>query len=82
MNNSPFPIRGVIEGFYGPFYTFPERNDLIRFVGQHGYNLYIYGPKNDRQHRNRWREGSPVPAAAEHVHNPPLHWTAAAAWFL
>lgn len=59
MKDSPFPVRGVIEGFYGPFYTFPERNDLIRFIGEHGYNLYIYGPKNDRQHRHRWWEFYP-----------------------
>ena len=56
MQQSPFQIRGVIEAFYGPYYTFPERNDLVRFIGEHGYNLYIYGPKNDRQHRTRWRE--------------------------
>jgi hyaluronoglucosaminidase len=60
MNRPFFPIRGVIEGFYGPFYTFPERNDLIRFIGQHGYNCYIYAPKNDRQHRQRWREAYPA----------------------
>jgi hyaluronoglucosaminidase len=59
MNKSPFEIRGVIEGFYGVFYTAPERNDLIQFIGKHGYNLYIYGPKNDRQHRARWREPYP-----------------------
>src|SRR3954470_2951325 len=59
-SQSPFQIRGVVEGFYGVFYTFPERNDLIRFIGQHGYNLYIYGPKNDRQHRARWREAYPA----------------------
>lgn len=59
MQRQFFPIRGVIEGFYGPFYTFPERNELIRFIGQHGYNLYMYGPKNDRQHRQRWREAYP-----------------------
>lgn len=60
MNDSVFQVRGVIEGFYGVYYTPPERNDLIRFIGEKGYNLYIYGPKNDRQHRNRWRE--PYPA--------------------
>lgn len=60
MQPSLFPIRGVIEGFYGPFYTFPERNDLIRFMSEHGYNLYVYGPKNDRQHRARWREAYPA----------------------
>jgi hyaluronoglucosaminidase len=59
MQQSLFGMRGVVEGFYGLFYTFPERNDLIRFVGQHGYNLYIYGPKNDRQHRSRWWEPYP-----------------------
>jgi hyaluronoglucosaminidase len=60
MNPPAFPIRGVIEGFYGVFYTFPERNDLVRFVGEHGYNLYIYAPKNDRQHRARWWEPYPT----------------------
>lgn len=60
MQRQFFPIRGVIEGFYGPFYTFPERNDLIRFIARHGYNLYIYAPKNDRQHRVRWREAYPL----------------------
>ncbi|GGH84800.1 hyaluronoglucosaminidase [Pullulanibacillus pueri] len=59
MSHSPFQVRGVIEGFYGLFYTAPERNDLISFIGKHGYNLYIYGPKNDRQHRARWREPYP-----------------------
>ncbi|MBK9712219.1 MAG: beta-N-acetylglucosaminidase domain-containing protein [Kouleothrix sp.] len=59
MSRSPFATRGVAEAFYGLFYTFPERNDLIRFIGRHGYNLYIYGPKNDRQHRARWWEPYP-----------------------
>lgn len=59
MSSSPFEVRGVVEGFYGAFYTTPERDDLIRFLGQRGYNLYIYGPKNDRQHRARWREPYP-----------------------
>lgn len=59
MSQSPFPIRGVIEGFYGLFYSAPERKDLISFMGDHGFNLYIYGPKNDRQHRARWREPYP-----------------------
>lgn len=65
MPHSFFQIRGVIEGFYGAFYTFPERNDLIRFIGEHGYNLYIYGPKNDRQHRHRWWESYPQTVMAQ-----------------
>ncbi|NUK30260.1 beta-N-acetylglucosaminidase domain-containing protein [Parageobacillus sp. VR-IP] len=59
MVHSPFQIRGVIEGFYGVFYTPPERNNLISFLGENGYNLYIYSPKNDRQHRVHWREPYP-----------------------
>lgn len=62
---SPFPIRGVVEGFYGPPYTFPDRDGLIDFMGRHGLNLYIYGPKNDRQHRNRWREPYPPEVMAQ-----------------
>jgi hyaluronoglucosaminidase len=61
MTTSPFATRGVVEGFYGPPYTFPERDGLIAFLGRHGFNYYLYGPKNDREHRNRWRE--PYPAA-------------------
>lgn len=59
MPESPFGLRGVIEGFYGTYYTFPERNDLIRFLGRHGFNFYAYGPKNDRQLRMRWWDPYP-----------------------
>ncbi|HEX7021552.1 MAG TPA: beta-N-acetylglucosaminidase domain-containing protein, partial [Trueperaceae bacterium] len=52
-------IRGAIEGFYGTFYTQPERLRLLQFLGAHDYNHYIYAPKNDRQHRARWREPYP-----------------------
>ncbi|HEX7005355.1 MAG TPA: protein O-GlcNAcase [Trueperaceae bacterium] len=56
---SPFELRGVIEGFYGVFYTQPQRLSLLEFMGRHGFNLYIYAPKNDRQHRRHWREPYP-----------------------
>ena len=59
MIASTFAVRGVIEGFYGVFYTHPQRLSLLEFMGRHGYNLYIYAPKNDRQHRRRWREPYP-----------------------
>jgi hyaluronoglucosaminidase len=54
-----FEIRGVIEGFYGYFYTFPERIKLIEFLSKHRYNHYVYAPKNDRYHRDRWRDPYP-----------------------
>jgi len=51
-----FAIRGVIEGFYGRPWSWAERMRMIDFMGEQGYNLYIYAPKNDPIHRNRWRE--------------------------
>ena len=59
MNGRNSSILGIIEGFYGVFYTPPERDDLIRFAGQNGFDWYIYAPKNDRQHRLRWWEAYP-----------------------
>lgn len=56
MSKSFFDIRGVVEGFYGFFYTHHERLTLLKFLGRHGYNTYFYAPKNDRYHRDRWRE--------------------------
>jgi hyaluronoglucosaminidase len=53
------PVLGVVEGFYGVFYTFPERNSLIQFIGTHGFKDYLYAPKNDRQQRLRWWEAYP-----------------------
>ena len=64
-DSSPFALRGAMEAFYGSFYTFPQRNDLIRFLGQNGFNFYLYGPKNDRQHRMRWWDPYPDAVLAE-----------------
>jgi hyaluronoglucosaminidase len=60
-----FAIRGFIEGFYGRPYSWPERERLVDFLGKHGYNMYVYAPKNDPIHRNRWREPY-LPEEIEH----------------
>jgi hyaluronoglucosaminidase len=60
MGSDYFDIRGVVEGFYGFFYTPLERMNLIRFLGKTGYNAYFYAPKNDRYHRVKWREPYPI----------------------
>ena len=52
---------GVVEGFYGEPYTFEQRSGLIEFLSDVGANTYLYAPKNDPYHRERWRE--PYPAA-------------------
>ena len=72
MTDSPFAIRGVVEGFYGVFYTAPQRDDLIRFVGRHGFNYYLYGPKNDRRHRTRWRHPYPDRTLRQFAHSVDL----------
>jgi hyaluronoglucosaminidase len=62
------PVFGVVEGFYGVFYTFPERLSLIKFIGAHGFNAYLYAPKNDRQHRLRWWEHYPAKIMQQFAH--------------
>jgi hyaluronoglucosaminidase len=47
---------GVVEGFYGRPWTWPEREKLVRAMGALGLRTYLYAPKNDPKHRDRWRE--------------------------
>ena len=56
----PIPLRGVIEGFYGEPWTFADRESLMPFCRENKLNAYIYAPKDDLYHRNKWRE--PYPA--------------------
>ena len=53
------PLRGVIEGYYGRPWPADARREVIRFLGAHGMNGFVYGPKNDPYHRDRWREPYP-----------------------
>ena len=53
------PLRGIVEGFYGTPWTFEDRADLIKFCGEKKLNSYIYAPKDDPYHRNKWREQYP-----------------------
>jgi hyaluronoglucosaminidase len=56
--------RGAIEGFYGSPWTLAERLDQIAFYGRFKLNTYIYAPKDDPFHRDRWREPYPAEQAA------------------
>jgi hyaluronoglucosaminidase len=51
--------RGAIEGFYGSPWTHPERLDQLAFYGRFKLNTYIYAPKDDPYHRDRWRDPYP-----------------------
>lgn len=59
---APVPLRGVVEGFYGTPWTDAERSDMLMFCGRAGFNAYIYAPKDDLYHRERWREPYPEEA--------------------
>ncbi|GAA1752358.1 beta-N-acetylglucosaminidase domain-containing protein [Agromyces humatus] len=59
------PLRGTIEGFYGNPWTHEERLDQLEFYGDVKANTYIYAPKDDPYHRDRWREPYPADKLAE-----------------
>lgn len=52
----PVPLRGVIEGFYGPPWSFTDRCEVIEFLAARRMNAYVYAPKSDPKHRDRWRD--------------------------
>jgi len=54
-HRSPFAVRGVIEGFYGPPWSHEQRLDLINFLAQRGMNTFVYSPKDDPLVRHEWR---------------------------
>lgn len=60
-DESSMSVRGIVEGFYGNPWSHNDRLDQIRFYGDYKMNTYIYAPKDDPYHRNRWRE--PYPAS-------------------
>ncbi|MGW1000065.1 beta-N-acetylglucosaminidase domain-containing protein [Streptomyces sp. NPDC002520] len=59
------PLRGTIEGFYGPPWTTAERLDQMDFLGDTKSNTYVYAPKDDPYHRDRWREPYPADKLSE-----------------
>ncbi|MBJ8193264.1 beta-N-acetylglucosaminidase domain-containing protein, partial [Bacillus cereus] len=54
-----FPVRGIIEGFYGKPWSFADRMDAVRFMAAHRMNTFMYAPKEEPYHRELWREPYP-----------------------
>lgn len=50
-----FPIRGVIEGFYGRPWSEQERIEMLHFMGRTRLNYYFWAPKAVPSHRDEWR---------------------------
>ncbi len=53
------PWRGVVEGYYGRPWGTEGRLSLLKFMGEHDMNVFIYGPKDDPYHHDKWREPYP-----------------------
>jgi beta-N-acetylglucosaminidase len=51
--------RGTVEGFYGRPWSHAARLAHLEFSSQAGLDTYVYAPKNDPYHRERWREPYP-----------------------
>lgn len=58
-------LRGVVEGYYGRPWSGEARRDVLAWMGAHGLDTFVYGPKNDPFHRDRWREPYPADALAD-----------------
>lgn len=56
---------GIIEGFYGPLWSWRERKQLVQALEPHGYRFYLYAPKADAFLRRRWDEPFPQEAAEQ-----------------
>lgn len=59
------PFRGVVEGFYGTPWSKTARLSQLEFYGKHKMNVYIFGPKDDPYHRDKWRIPYPEQEAQE-----------------
>ena len=58
------PDLGIIEGFYGPLWTWTEREQLVASLAAAGYDFYLYAPKADPFLRRRWDECHPADEVA------------------
>jgi hypothetical protein len=47
---------GIVEGYFGPAWSWPARTATMRALASHGYRRFIYAPKADPFLRRRWRE--------------------------
>ena len=63
---------GVVEGFYGRPWGTEGRKSMITFLGDNGLDLYVYGPKDDPYHTDKWAEPYPVQAHLQAVLMGPL----------
>jgi len=49
-------VQGIIEGFYGPPWDWDVRREVCAALAEAGMDTYVYAPKDDPLHRDRWRD--------------------------
>ena len=49
-------VKGYIEGYYGKLLTWKERTELLDILSKNKMNFYFYCPKEDINHRLKWKE--------------------------
>lgn len=54
-----FPVRGYIEGFYGNPWSHESRKSVMELMAKNRMNSVYHAPKDDRYHRELWREEYP-----------------------
>jgi hypothetical protein len=47
---------GLIEGFYGPPWSWAARREVAGWCHERGLRDYVYAPKDDPKHRERWAD--------------------------
>jgi hyaluronoglucosaminidase len=57
--------RGVVEGYYGTPWSHADRLRVLDFQGRAKLGTYVYAPKDDPYHRDRWRDPYPAARLAE-----------------
>ena len=58
-------LRGFVEGFYGFPWSFENRCSVIQQASRFKINEYIYAPKDDPYHKDKWRELYPEKEAEQ-----------------
>jgi hyaluronoglucosaminidase len=56
VNPTTQPILGVVEGFFGPLWSWIEREALVSRMAASGYSRYVYAPKGDFALRRAWED--------------------------
>jgi hyaluronoglucosaminidase len=54
------PVRGVIEGFYGPSWTDAQIASQLKFYGEYKLNTFVYSAKGDPYLRDDWQDLYPA----------------------